>query len=91
MYICIVQVVSVFENLHQGRILCTTMAEDNMLLTGGDSTVCACVHTYVTLSIIMYMLCMVYTDCVCLGDKECRFKGTVTSSTPIEAHPPWSH
>ena len=37
-----------FENLHQGRILCATMAEDNMLLTGGDSTVCACVH--VTLS-----------------------------------------
>ena len=34
------QVVSVFENLHQGRILCSTMPHDNMLLTGGDSTVC---------------------------------------------------
>ena len=34
------QVLSVFENLHQGRIHCATMADDNMLLTGGDSTVC---------------------------------------------------
>ncbi|CAI8023122.1 WD repeat and FYVE domain-containing protein 3 [Geodia barretti] len=33
------KVVSVFENLHQGRILCSTMPHDNMLLTGGDSTI----------------------------------------------------
>lgn len=33
------QVVSVFENLHQGRILCAAVPQDNMLLTGGDSTV----------------------------------------------------
>ena len=33
------QVTSVFEGLHEGRILCTAAADDNVLLTGGESTV----------------------------------------------------
>ena len=33
------QVTSVFEGLHEGRILCAAAADDNVLLTGGESTV----------------------------------------------------
>ena len=33
------QVVAVFEGLHEGRILCAAVANDNTLLTGGESTV----------------------------------------------------
>ena len=29
-----------FEGLHEGRILCSAAADDNILLTGGESTVC---------------------------------------------------
>ena len=37
-----------FEGLHQGRILCSAIADDTTLLTGGESTVspiltCVCV------------------------------------------------
>ena len=28
-----------FEGLHEGRILCSAAADDNILLTGGESTV----------------------------------------------------
>ena len=37
------QVTSVFEGLHQGRILCAAVASEHTLLTGGDSTVRLCV------------------------------------------------
>lgn len=33
------QVTSVFEGLHEGRILCSAAADNNILLTGGESTV----------------------------------------------------
>ena len=36
------QVTSVFEGLHQGRILCASVADEHTLLTGGDSTVRTC-------------------------------------------------
>ncbi len=35
----ILQVTSTYEGLHQGRILCATASSENLLLTGGDSTV----------------------------------------------------
>ena len=37
--VCSHQVLSVFENLHQGQILCAEVGQDNMLFTGGESTV----------------------------------------------------
>ena len=37
------QVTSVFEDFHQGRILCAAVASEHTLLTGGDSTVRPCV------------------------------------------------
>jgi len=37
------QVTSVFEGLHQGRILFAAVANEHTLLTGGDSTVRPCV------------------------------------------------
>ena len=43
MYVYTLQVVTVFENLHRGRILCSAVGGENMLLTGGDSTV-RCTH-----------------------------------------------
>ena len=59
------QVVSVFENLHQGRILCATAGGENMLLTGGDSTVCTYLcsqdwHPGLVLSM------WIYHNCLCL-------------------------
>ena len=33
------QVTGVFESLHEGRIMCAAAADENMILTGGDSTV----------------------------------------------------
>ena len=33
------QVTSVFEGLHEGRILCSAATDDNLLLTGGESAV----------------------------------------------------
>jgi len=38
-----IQVTSVFEGLHQGRILCAAVANEHTLLTGGDSMVRLCV------------------------------------------------
>ena len=43
-------VTSVYEQLHQGKIICATVAVNNVLLTAGDSTVsvtmrwCKCDH-----------------------------------------------
>jgi len=37
------QVTSVFESLHRGRILCAAVANEHTLLTGGDNTVRLCV------------------------------------------------
>lgn len=39
MHVLWTQVVAVFEGLHEGRMLCAAVANDNTLLTGGESTV----------------------------------------------------
>ena len=50
------QVVTVFENLHRGRILCSAVGGENMLLTGGDSTVCSTYHYIIlTLHFILHV------------------------------------
>ena len=50
------QVVTVFENLHRGRILCSAVGGENMLLTGGDSTVRSTYHYIIlTLRFILYV------------------------------------
>ena len=47
--------ISVFEGLHQGRILCSSVANEHTLLTGGDSMVRPCVscgaHQHCLLSV----------------------------------------
>ena len=75
MCIC-VQVVSVFENLHQGRILCATAGGENMLLTGGDSTVCTylCSQDWASRCLVLSMwiyhvlfVCVLFLTILLLG------------------------
>ena len=39
LFVLPLQVTGVFESLHEGRIMCAAAADENMILTGGDSTV----------------------------------------------------
>ena len=49
------QVLSVFENLHQGQILCGEVGQDGMLFTGGESTVSGtCEHMKCSMYIHVY-------------------------------------
>ena len=41
-----------FEGLHEGRILCSAAADDNILLTGGESTV--------KLTESLYTICIIF-------------------------------
>lgn len=62
----VLQVTSVFEGLHEGRILCTAAADNNILLTGGESTVKLSEKFWIPH--VLFFKLFTIIGCVCVED-----------------------
>jgi hypothetical protein len=67
------QVIAVFEGLHQGRILCASVADDTTLLTAGESTVRTYWDVVQTLAVYSHLP----VGCVCVGSQCGEGEGAV--------------